>query len=70
MSFFPAIVRNNEEGLSQLIRYGGLNVLLKTLKKEDDKFRTKTAFLLNSLCRSEPDFKSRYQVQNVIVFNN
>lgn len=59
---FSAIVRDNEEGLSQLVRYGGLNILLGTLKKEDDKFRTKTAFLLNSLCRSQPDFKSELNI--------
>ncbi|XP_044763906.1 hsp70-binding protein 1 [Coccinella septempunctata] len=54
-----AIARDNSEGFSQLVRYGGLNILLRTLNKEDDKFRIKTAFLLSSLCRSQPDLKSR-----------
>ncbi|KAL3271053.1 hypothetical protein HHI36_021553 [Cryptolaemus montrouzieri] len=54
-----AISRDNTDGFSQLIRYGGFNIFMRTLQKEDDRFRIKTAFLLGYLCRSQPDLKSR-----------
>ncbi|KAK9874295.1 hypothetical protein WA026_002648 [Henosepilachna vigintioctopunctata] len=54
-----AISRDNTDGFAQLIRYGGFNIFMKTLQKDDDRFRIKTAFLLSSLCRSQPDLKSR-----------
>lgn len=61
-----ALVRENNDGFSQLIRYGGLDVLMKTLPKEDDRFRIKTAFLFGSLCNSQPDFRSRLVFHNII----
>jgi len=53
------IVRQNTEGFNQLIQHEGLTVLLKILQKGDDKLRTKTAFLLSSMCKSQPDLMSR-----------
>ncbi|KAJ8956278.1 hypothetical protein NQ318_015014, partial [Aromia moschata] len=53
------IVRANEEGYNQLVHYNGLVVLLDTLKQRNDKFISKTAFLLTSLCKQHPDLRSR-----------
>ncbi|KAJ8916484.1 hypothetical protein NQ315_000126 [Exocentrus adspersus] len=53
------IVRDNPEGFNQLIHYNGLVILLNTLKRNNEKFITKTAFLLSALCRQHPDMKSR-----------
>ncbi|KAF2882282.1 hypothetical protein ILUMI_23902 [Ignelater luminosus] len=53
------IVRQNTEGFHQLLQHEGLTILLKILQKEDDKLKIKTAFLLSSLCGSQPDLKSR-----------
>lgn len=54
-----AIVRHSEEGFSQFIHYNGPVILLKALDRGDDKLITKSTFLLDSLCQSQPDFKSR-----------
>lgn len=52
-------VRDCTEGFNQLIHYGGLNILLKTLENDDDKLRTKITFLLSTMCRMKPDLKSK-----------
>lgn len=55
-----AIVRHSEEGFSQFIHYNGPVILLKVLDRGDDKLITKSTFLLDSLCQSQPDFKSKF----------
>nr|XP_023014471.1 hsp70-binding protein 1-like [Leptinotarsa decemlineata]XP_023014472.1 hsp70-binding protein 1-like [Leptinotarsa decemlineata] len=51
------IVRENSEGLNQLLHYNGLSFLLNTLKRNNEKFTIKATFLLSSLCRSSPEIK-------------
>lgn len=60
------IVRQNTECFQQLLQHEGLIVLLKTFQKNDDKLRTKTAFLLSSLCNSQADLKNRLIFLNYI----
>lgn len=52
-------VRDCTDGFNQLINYGGLSILLKTLEKDEDKLRTKITFLLSTMCRMKPDLKSK-----------
>ncbi|KAG5892773.1 hypothetical protein JTB14_007988 [Gonioctena quinquepunctata] len=53
------IVRENTEGLNQLIHYDGLAVLLGAIKKNNEKFVMKAAFLLSSLCRASCKIKGQ-----------
>ncbi|XP_050315756.1 hsp70-binding protein 1-like [Anthonomus grandis grandis] len=54
-----AIIRHCQEGFSQFIHYNGPVILLHAMSRGDDKLVTKATFLLDSLCDSQPDFKSR-----------
>ncbi|KAF5287345.1 hypothetical protein FQA39_LY15948 [Lamprigera yunnana] len=53
------IIRQHTAGFNQFIQHEGLVVLLKTLQRNNEKLITKTAFLLSSLCSSQPDLISR-----------
>lgn len=53
------IVRQNSEAYHHLIQYQGFGILLKTLKRDDEKLTTKTTFLLTSLVNSQDDVISK-----------
>ncbi|CAG9834252.1 unnamed protein product [Diabrotica balteata] len=53
------IVRDNPEGLTQLIHYNGLSVLLNCLKSNHENVIIKSAFLLGTLCRAAPNLKEK-----------
>ncbi|KRT83430.1 HEAT domain-containing protein [Oryctes borbonicus] len=44
------IVRENRDGCSKFLELQGLEIMLKTIKKFNDKLRTKSAFFLEALC--------------------
>ncbi|XP_028153870.1 hsp70-binding protein 1 [Diabrotica virgifera virgifera] len=53
------IVRDNPEGLTQLIHYNGLTMLLNCLKSNHENVIIKSAFLLGTLCRATPNLKEK-----------
>ncbi|RZB39956.1 hypothetical protein BDFB_012728 [Asbolus verrucosus] len=53
------IVRQNATGCAQFIQYKGIQIFLNTLQRNVEKFNIKICFLLNVLCTSQADFKSR-----------
>ncbi|XP_057669150.1 hsp70-binding protein 1 [Diorhabda carinulata] len=51
------IIRDNPEGVSQLINYNGLSILIQCLKSNHENVIIKSAFLMGALCRSSPKLK-------------
>ncbi|XP_018330501.1 hsp70-binding protein 1 [Agrilus planipennis] len=60
------IVRHSAIGYQRFIQHQGLNIMLKTLQKDNDKLRTKAAFLLSSICESQSDAKNRLVFLNYL----
>nr|CAI5838868.1 unnamed protein product [Callosobruchus analis] len=53
------ITRDNREALEQFLSHNGLEVVVNTLKRNNDKFITKTTFMLATFCRMIPELKER-----------
>ncbi|XP_063921721.1 hsp70-binding protein 1-like [Zophobas morio] len=53
------IVRQNSSGCAQLIQYKGVQIFFKALQRNEEKINIKICFLLQALCSSQPNFKSR-----------
>ncbi|CAH1971471.1 unnamed protein product [Acanthoscelides obtectus] len=51
------ITRDNREALEQLLSHNGLEVVVNTLKRNNEKLITKATFMLSAFCRMIPELK-------------
>lgn len=56
-SVTSGLVREQEEGLQAFLSHDGFSVLMRGMQSENEKLRTKSAFLLLNLLMSHPEQK-------------
>lgn len=49
-NLISGIVRENMDGCQKFLDLEGLEIMLRTIKRNNDKLRTKSAFFLDALC--------------------
>lgn len=57
--FTSGLVREQEAGLKAFLSHDGFSVLMQGMQAENEKLRTKSAFLLLNLLTSHPEQKGR-----------
>lgn len=53
------LVREQEAGLQAFLSHDGFSVLMRGMQSENEKLRTKSAFLLLNLLTSHPEHKGK-----------
>lgn len=59
--FTTGLVREQEAGLKTFLSHDGFSVLMRGMQAENEKLRTKSAFLLLNLLTSHPEQKGKEQ---------
>ena len=58
-SVTPGLVREQDAGLKAFLSHDGFSVLMRGMQSDNEKLRTKSAFLLLNLLTAHPEQKGR-----------